>query len=74
MPAPDYATEITALRGALATGELTIESNGERVTYQSFADIRNRLTYFEGLRDAASGVAGRPASSFGFSAVAFDRE
>ncbi|SFK41828.1 phage head-tail joining protein [Caulobacter sp. UNC279MFTsu5.1] len=74
MPAPDYTTEIAALRGALATGELTIESNGERVTYQSFADIRNRITYFEGLAAAAAGVAGRSSSSFGFSAVAFDRE
>ncbi len=74
MPAPDYTTELAALRGALATGELTIESNGERVTYQSFADIRGRVAYFEGLAACASGVAGRPASSFGFSAVAFDRD
>lgn len=72
MPAPDYALEIGGLRDALASGELTIETNGERVTYQSFAQIKARLDYFEGLA-SASGVDA-PASQFGFSAVGFSRD
>lgn len=47
MPAPDYATEIADLRAAVATGELTIESNGERVTYRSMDDLMRALSYFE---------------------------
>ena len=72
MPAPDYAEEITALRAALATGELTIEAAGERVTYQSFTDVKNRLDYF--VAEAAAGSSA-PANRavFGFSAVGFDR-
>lgn len=70
MPAPDYAEEITALRAALATGELTIEAGGERVTYQSFVDVKRRLDYF--VAEAASGAPVNRAV-FGFSAPAFDR-
>jgi hypothetical protein len=72
MPAPDYSAEIEALRLGLAASELTIEMNGERVTYQSFADIDKRIRYFEALRDSQSGVS--RGSSFGFSAVAFSRD
>lgn len=66
MPAPDYATEIASLREAMASGELTVEENGARVTYKSFAQLRAQLTYFEGLAAAATpSVAGKPgASSF----------
>lgn len=64
MPAPDYAAEIAALRSGLANSELTIESNGERVTYTSFAEIRRRIEYFENL-------AGSRGVGFGFSAVAY---
>lgn len=67
MPAPDYAVEIAALRDGLRNTELTIETNGERVTYQSFDQIEKRIRYFEGL---ASGGGG---SSFGFSAVAYEK-
>lgn len=73
MPAPDYAVEIAALRAGLATSELTIEINGERVTYQSFRDMKARVDYFVGLATAASLATG-PTSSFGFSAVAFERD
>lgn len=71
MPAPDYAAEIDALRSGLANSELTIETNGERVTYQTFADIEKRIRYFEDLAATASGRGN--SSSYGFSAVAFDR-
>lgn len=46
MAAPDYATEIAALEAAAASGELTIEADGERVTYRSMADLLSALTYF----------------------------
>lgn len=49
--ATDYAANIVALEAALAAGELTVEANGERVTYRSVPDLvaainynRNRLT------------------------------
>lgn len=54
MAAPDYADEIAGLRAAMASGELTVESNGERVTYRSMADIRAALGYFEGMAADAS--------------------
>lgn len=57
MPAPTFQTEIDALRAALASGELTIEQNGERVTYRSAADIREAIAYFEGQAGKA-GIGG----------------
>ncbi len=72
MPAPDYAEELAALRAGMANNELTIEAAGERVTYQSFADIKARIDYFEALAVQNRSPAGS-GSSFGFSAVGFDR-
>lgn len=69
MPAPDYAAEIAALRSGLANSELTIETNGERVTYTTFSEIRRRIDYFENL--AAQASASSRGAGFGFSAVAF---
>lgn len=75
MPAPDYATEIAALRAGLGSSELTIESNGERLTMKSAAQILAQLSYFENLAANPPPSPGAPRrSSFGFSAVAFDRE
>lgn len=54
MPAPDYAVEIAALEAAAATGELTVESDGDRITYRNMADLLKALTFFEGRRDAAA--------------------
>ena len=73
MPAPDYATEIAGLVNALSSGELTIEQNGERVTYRSVTEIRAALTHFQDLAATASA----PAASrgrFGFSAPAYSRD
>lgn len=74
MPAPDFASEIGQLEAAIASGELTIESNGERVTYRSTDDIKKALAYFENKAAAASPNPAVNRGSFGFSAVAFDRE
>lgn len=65
MPAPDYATEISALERGLGTGEARIESDGESVTYRGVGDIMKALDYFR--RQAASRFAPagilRPAST-----------
>ncbi len=55
MAAPDYATEIAALTAAVASGELTIEANGERVTYRSMDDLMKALGFLE--RKAAANAA-----------------
>jgi len=73
MPASDnYATEITALETALSTGELTVEQDGERVTYKSAADLVKSLRYF--TDKAATAAAGGSAGRFGFSAPAYSRD
>ncbi|PZU62324.1 MAG: hypothetical protein DI552_00190 [Brevundimonas sp.] len=60
MPAPDYAAEIEALEAAAASGELTVESDGDRVTYRSTSDLLKMLDYF---RDKAALVAvARPSA------------
>ena len=48
----DYAAKKTALEDALLSGELTVESDGDRVTYRSVAEIAN-----------SSNTALRPAST-----------
>lgn len=62
MPAPDYATEIAALEAAMARGELTIESEGDRVTYKSTAEMLTTLTYFRNKAAAAAGTQTRRSS------------
>lgn len=54
MAAPGYETEIAALEAAAATGELTVESDGDRVTYRSTADLLKTLDYFRARAAAAS--------------------
>jgi len=73
MPAPDYAVEISALETALSTGELTIEQDGERVTYQSASDIVKRLSYFQ-QKAAEAAVSPSSRGQFGFSAPAYSRD
>jgi hypothetical protein len=73
MPAPDYATEISALESALSAGELTIEQDGERVTYQSASDLVKRLSYFQ-QKAAQASVAASGRGQFGFSAPAYSRD
>ncbi|MFN3943902.1 MAG: phage head-tail joining protein [Allosphingosinicella sp.] len=63
MPAPDYAAEIAALEQALASGELTVESDGERVTYRSRREIMDTLAYFRERAQDAMGVRRRGGSS-----------
>lgn len=58
MPAPGYAAEIAALEAALALGEITVETDGDRVTYRSTADILKAKAHFERkAAEAANGSA-----------------
>lgn len=59
--------KIAALETAVATGELTIESNGERVTYRSMDDLIKGLNYFKAQQAAASaaGNYGATLATFG---------
>ncbi|MBA4092264.1 MAG: hypothetical protein C0494_16965 [Sphingobium sp.] len=63
----DYSSKITALEDALASGELTVESDGERVTYRSVTDLKAALDYFSG-KNGGSGVTGdvRPATTVAY--------
>lgn len=47
--APAYSAEIASLREALASGVLTVESNGRRKTYRSVAEIQLAIADFERL-------------------------
>lgn len=63
MAAPDYATEIAALEVAASSGELTVESDGERVTYRSLAEVLRALDYFRSKAIAAASPNRRSAST-----------
>lgn len=55
----DYTAKIAALEEAVGSGALTIESNGERITYRSMADLLGALRYFEG-KQAGTGTGSDP--------------
>lgn len=59
---PDYSAKIAALEEAAASGELTVESDGDRVTYRSMRDLMAALAFFE-RRQATAGNGGRPVSA-----------
>ncbi|MCC4234490.1 hypothetical protein LL253_17600 [Sphingobium soli] len=59
----DYSTKIAALEEALASGELTVESDGERVTYRSIADLKAAIDYFVSRNAPSVGSISRPAST-----------
>lgn len=59
----DLAAKISALETALATGTLTVESGGDRVTYRSVSDLTRALDYFKAQQVASGGVGGQRYSS-----------
>lgn len=66
------AALISKLEAALGRSELTVESGGDRLTFQSFDELQKRIAYLKRVDAESSGVT--PASSFGFSAAAFSRD
>lgn len=69
----DPATKIAALEAALASGELTVESQGDRLTYRNTKELREAIDYFR-RQLPADPLAANAGPGFGFSAVSFCRD
>ena len=53
--AEDYAAKIGRLEEALSSGELTVESDGDRVTYRSVPELRQAIELLKtSQREAAA--------------------
>ncbi len=52
----DPAASIAALEDALASGELTVEIDGKRVSYRTVAELREALAYFKTKQAEQSGA------------------
>ena len=65
--ATDYAANIAALEEAVASGELTIKSDGREVTYRSMDDLMRALAYCRS-RQAQAGPGGE---SYGVTLATF---
>jgi hypothetical protein len=65
---------ITALETALATGELTVEYNGRRVTYRSATDIAAALDYFKRRKSGVPASGPAPATADRGSYASFERD
>lgn len=61
------AADVNRLETALATGHLTAEIEGERITYRSVAELKAALGYAKAELAGAGTTAtgGGPAQSFG---------
>lgn len=59
------AVKITKLEEALASGVLTVESDGERLTYRSEEGLLRAISYFKQqlASEVASSALRRPAST-----------
>lgn len=57
----DYSTQIAALDEAIASGELTVESDGDRVTYRSTKDLLAARDHF--VRLQATSSTSRPTTT-----------
>lgn len=57
-----YTAEIAALETALASGELTVEIEGRRVTYRSAGELKSAIAFFQAKDDRA--VSTKTTQSF----------
>lgn len=59
------AEKIAKLEDALASGVLTVESDGERVTYRSRGDLLGAIDYFkrELVAEVTPAASARPATT-----------
>jgi len=64
---PETADKIARLEAALASGELTIESNGERVTYRDNISLISAINYFraQAQSESAQPAFGTTLATFG---------
>lgn len=60
----DPAASIAALEDALASGELTVEIEGKRITYRSVVELRQALGYFKMKQAEQAGGASSSYVSF----------
>jgi hypothetical protein len=58
-------TDLDNINTAIATGELTVEVNGRRVTYRSVDDLLKARTAIQSDL-AATSAGGRPRASYHF--------
>lgn len=58
----DYTAKIAALEEAIASGELTVEADGDRVTYRKMAELLQARDMFVALSVANDGDV-RPATT-----------
>lgn len=56
--------DLTAVDTAIATGELTVEVNGRRVTYRSVAELERARTLIKGELAAQSPTASTRRGSY----------
>ena len=59
----DYAAKLEALENALMAGELTVESDGDRVTYRSVGEIQRAIDYCNQRLASQTGASQRPATT-----------
>lgn len=52
------SSDLAAIDAAIASGELTVESNGRRVTYRSMADLTKARDLIVGQLAAQAGTSG----------------
>lgn len=62
---------IEKLQTALGSGVMKITVDGEEITYGSFNEIRQRIRYFEAMRDAPSS---QTQTAAGTSYAEFERD
>lgn len=73
MAAVDPAVRVADLEAALGSGELTVESAGDRLTYRNIRELREAIDYFKARAIEAATPPGA-APAFGFSAPSYCRD
>jgi len=68
----DYSTQIAKLESALGSGVVTIEADGQRLTYAGAEAIAKAITYFEGKQ--ARQVATPGAAPSNVTLASFSRD
>lgn len=74
MTPSEITAAIAALETALASGELTVEYNGRRVTYRSAAEIVSALDYFKRAAQGVPASGPAPASADRGTYASFERD
>jgi hypothetical protein len=70
----EISEAIIALETALATGELTVEYAGRRITYQSTDSILKALDYFKRQQQGVPSTGPAPSSADRGSYASFARD